>query len=104
MAEEGLRLVSSNVTPERGCRNAKRSEIVLIAYTPADGSSTGEQFPNVARSTLFISVMYVDFSPGPPGFANPAFFPHHYLFVWGSSALPLRQNLVFISILLLIAR
>jgi hypothetical protein len=101
MAEKGLRLVSSNVTPERGCRNAKRSEIVLIAYTPADGSSTGEQSQKVDRSTLFISVAHLDYLPG---FANPAFFPHHYLFVWGSSALPLRQNLVFISILLLIAR
>ena len=90
MAEKGLRLVSSNVTPERECRNAKRSEIVLIAYTPADGSSTGEQFQKVARSTLLISAVHLDYLPG---FANPALFPHYYLFARGRSALPLQRVL-----------
>jgi hypothetical protein len=27
------------------------------------------------------------------GFANPAFFPHYCVFVWGRSALPLLQFL-----------
>jgi hypothetical protein len=62
------------------------SGIVLIAYTPAAESRHRGAF-HESCALIFI---HLDCSSG---FANPAVFPHYYLFAWGRSALPLLQIL-----------